>query len=136
MDALQLRFERLGNERTFLVPELQISATKNPLDNNRAQYRVWLGDEEAAFITFDIFWPDELNLYEIVVAKHLRRRGVGASVIQFAADLARTMEKKRLSIRAGRIGEQTKDELISYYQRRGLVLSADQPDLLYLEVTP
>ncbi len=133
MDALPLKFEELGNARTFSVHELQISAERNPLDVNRQQYRVWLHEQEAAFITFDIFLPNELNLYEIVVARHLRCRDIGSSVIRFAADLAKSMEKNRLSIRAGQIGEQTKDELISYYKRRGLIQSANDPDLLYFE---
>ncbi len=115
-------------------PNSKTSAEKNPLDGNRQQYRVWSENQEAAFITFDIFFPDELNLYEIVVAKNLRGRGIGSVLILFAVDLARTMGKQRLSIRAGQIGEQTKDELIAYYKRRGLIPSTDDPDLLYFEV--
>jgi GNAT superfamily N-acetyltransferase len=130
-----IKFEKLGNERTFSVPELQRSACKNPLDDKRLQYRVWLDGQEAAFVTFDIFLTDELNLYEIVVAKDLRCRGVGSAAIIFAADLGREMGKSRLSIRAGKIGEQSKEELIGFYRRRGLAQSNDDPDLLELELS-
>jgi hypothetical protein len=129
-----IRFEKLDALRSFKTAELQKSACKNPLDENRAQYRVWLDEQEAAFVTFDIFWPQELNLYEVVVAKDLRRRGVCTAIIRFAANLAVEMGKFALTIRAGQIGEQTKSELIEFYKRRGLEPRSDDPDLLELKL--
>ena len=129
-----IRFEQLDALRSFGSPELQESADNNPLDANRAQYRVWLDGEEAAFFTFDIFLPGELNLYEVVVAKNFQSRGVCTKIINFAVDFARRAGKKTLTIRAGQIGEQTKPELIEFYKRRGLTPRKNDPELLELRL--
>lgn len=129
---LKIRFEELGAQRTFSSAELQERSSCNPWDENRKQYRVWLGGDEAAFLTFDIFWPDELNLYELFVATSYRGIGVGSAAVAFAIDLARTMRKPRLSIRAIPLSNQSQEDLIAWYRRRGLQPSADDPELLII----
>ncbi len=129
-----LKFEEITVERKFSIPELSESAAKNVWREDKKQYRVWLDDQEAAFVTFDTFWPDQLNLYEVVVAKAFRRRGVGSSVIRFAVNLARQMGKARLTVRVGKIGEQTKEEIKSFYLHRGLRPSPNDADLFEIDV--
>jgi GNAT superfamily N-acetyltransferase len=134
LNNVRLTFEELGRDRPFRTPELMERAIHNSWDKNRKQYRVWLGDQEAAFVTFDIFWPDQLNLYELIVAKDLRNRGIGSSIIGFAVDLAKEMGKPCLTIRAGQIGEQTKEELRCFYQRRGFTADPNDADFFIMRV--
>jgi len=96
---------------------------------------VWLGDDEVAFLTFDIFLPDELNLYEIFVARRYRRQGVGSEVIRFAADLGRLMCKKRLSIWARPLSHQSQEDLIAWYVRRGLKPTEEDDELLVIDLS-
>jgi GNAT superfamily N-acetyltransferase len=131
----KIRFEELGSQRMFALPELQARADRNPLDEKRKQYRVWFGDDEVAFLTFDIFLPDELNVYEIFVAKKYRRQGVGSEVIRFAADLGRFMCKKRLSIWARPLSDQSQEDLIAWYVRRGLKPTEDDHERLLMDLS-
>ncbi len=85
-------------------------------------------------MTFDIFWPKELNLYELFVATKYRGHGVGTAAILFAADLGRRMGKAQLSIRATPLSEQSQDDLIAWYVRRGLTPTAEDPELLMLDL--
>ena len=57
----QIRFEELGEERPFTSAELQARAKANPWKNGRKQYRVWLGEFEVAYLSFDVFWDDQVN---------------------------------------------------------------------------
>ena len=93
-----------------------------------------LGDQEAAFVTFDICWPDELNLYECFVAREYRRQGVGTEIIRFAADLGRQMGKKQLSIRARPLAEQSQADLIAWYTHQGLTPSTHDPEFLLMDL--
>ena len=130
--ALTVRFEELGSVRTFSCADLQQRADLNAWDESRRQYRVWMEEREAAFLTFDIFWDDQLNLYEIFVTKEMRGRGIGTEAILFAADLGRKLGKPRLTIRAISLSEQSQEDLIAWYRRRGLLPSADDPELLVM----
>ena len=129
----QVRFEELGAQRSFVLPELEERSRRNPWDEKRQQYRVWLGEQEAAFMTFDIFWENELNLYELFVATSCRGMGVGTAAVAFAINLAKTMRKPRLSIRAIPLSDQSQEQLIAWYVRRGLRPSADDPELLVID---
>jgi GNAT superfamily N-acetyltransferase len=130
----EIRFEELGSTRIFESTELQDRANHNSWDERRKQYLIWLGDHEAAFMTFDIFLPKELNLYELFVATEYRGHGVGTAAILFAADLGRRMGKAQLSIRARPLSEQSQDDLIAWYVRRGLTPTAEDPELLMLDL--
>lgn len=129
-----IRFEEIGPHRTFSSSELQQRADHNPWDKNRKQYRVWLGAQEAAFLTFDICWPNELNLYEVFVSAEHRRRGVGGAIIRFAADLGRRMGKPRLTVRARPLSAQSQDDLIAWYVRQGLISSPGDREFLVLDL--
>lgn len=124
------RFEELGSERIFALPELQARAEANPFGPGRKQYRVWLDKKEAAYLSLDTFWDDQLNLYEIFVAESLRHQGVGTKCIRFAIDLGRQLGKPRLTVRPTPLSSQSKDELIAWYVRRGFVQAKDAPELL------
>jgi GNAT superfamily N-acetyltransferase len=115
----QIRFEELREERPFTSAELQARAKANPWKKGRKQYRVWLGESEAAYLSFDVFWDDQVNLYEIFVAAEFRKQGVGARCIRFAIDLAKELQKPRVTVRPGYIGGQSKDELRQWYIRKG-----------------
>ena len=130
----EIRFEVLGSQRIFESAELQDRANQNSWDEWRKQYRIWLGDHEAAFMTFDIFLPNELNLYELFVATEYRGHGVGTAAIRFAADLGRRMGKAQLSIRARPLSGQSQDDLIAWYIRRGLTPRAEDPEFLMLNL--
>ena len=129
-----LRWEKLGRERVFSVPELQERQARNPYDEDREQYRVWYAGEEAAFVTYDIFWPDQLNLYEMIVARHLRGRGIGTRILLFSRELAGRMGKPKLSVRAGQFAEKTKEELRGFYLRRGLRFEEHDPNLFLFDI--
>ena len=91
-------------------------------------------EREAGFLTFDIFWPDQLNLYEIFVAKEMRGLGIGTQAILFAADLGRNLGKPRLTIRAHSLGGQSQEGLIAWYVSRGLSPSPEDSEFLIMEL--
>jgi GNAT superfamily N-acetyltransferase len=130
----QLRFEELGEERPFASAELQARAKGNPWKKGRKQYRVWLGESEAAYLSFDVFWDDRVNLYEIFVAAEFRGRGVGIECIRFAIKLTKELQKPRLTVQPGDIGGQSKDELRQWYIRRGFNPVKDEAELLEIIV--
>lgn len=130
-----IRFEKLGKQRTFASEELQARADSNPLQKGRDQYRVWLEGREAAYVSFDIRGKDELNLYEVFVVEELRKHGVGTEIVLFAIELAKKLEKQRLTVRPGQIADQSEADLVAWYERRGLAPSADDPDLLEIKLT-
>ena len=121
-----IRFEKLGRLRTFRSSELQARADNNPLSDARKQYRVWVAESEAAYLSFDI-WPTELSLYEIFVAREFRDCGVGSECIRFAIKLATRLGKPRLTVRPGPLAEQSKEDLIAWYKRRGFTEVAGEP---------
>jgi GNAT superfamily N-acetyltransferase len=133
--ALRLLFEQIGPQRQFSLSELQERADHNVWSKDRRQYRVWLGEQDVAFLTFDIFWEDQLNLYEVFVASGYRRCGVGAAIIRFAADLARRMGKPRLTIRARPLSGQSQKDLIAWYIRQGLTPTPGEPEFLVMDIT-
>lgn len=130
-----IRFEELGIKRTFASSELQARANDNPLTDARKQYRVWLGDQEAAYLSFDVFWPEEINLYEIFVVSELRDHGIGSACIRFAVDLTKQLEKPRLTVRPKPLSGQSKDDLVAWYVRRGFTPMTDDPELLEIVIT-
>jgi GNAT superfamily N-acetyltransferase len=97
--AQEFRFEELGEERKLSSSELQVRADNNPLQEGRKQYLVKLGDREAAYLSFDVFLPDEVNLYEVFVAREIRNHGVGSACIQFAVELTKRLGKSKLTVR-------------------------------------
>ena len=125
-----IRFEELDSQRSFAVAELQVRADGNPLTEGRKQYRVWLDDQEAAYLSFDTFWEDQLNLYEVFVAEAVRNQGVGTEIIHFAAKLGRQMDKPRLTVLPEPLSEQPKGDLIGWYMRRGFKVAPDNSELL------
>lgn len=114
-----IRFEELGIQRTFALADLQARADANPLTEHRKQYRVWMGDREAAYLSFDIAWEDQLNLYEVFVAESMRGKGVGSATIRFAINLGRQMGKPRLTVKPGPLSDQSMADLVAWYMRRG-----------------
>ena len=131
-----IRFERLSNERTFASPELQARADSNPLTDGRMQFRVWMGDREAAYLSFDIFWPDQLNLYEIFIVREFRsQRLVGPACVGFGVELARELHKPRLTVLPTPLSEQTTEELVGWYKRRGFTPTDDPRGLLEIVLT-
>jgi GNAT superfamily N-acetyltransferase len=130
-----IQFEELGSERTFASAELQERANGNPLAEGRKQYRVWLDDSEAAYLTFDTCWEDQLNLYEVFVATAIRNQGVGTKIIRFALDLARKMGKPRLTVRPEPLSEQSKPDLIAWCTHQGFTPTAEDPQLLEIPPT-
>jgi GNAT superfamily N-acetyltransferase len=128
--APEFRFEELGEVRKFSSTELQARADSNPLQDGRKQYLVKLGDREAAYLSFDVFWPDEVNLYEVFVARELRNHGVGSACIQFGVGLTTKLGKSKLTVRPKPLSEQSKGDLIAWYMRRGFTAMADEPELL------
>src|ERR1700722_1570167 len=126
----QIRFDELGPERTFASAELQTRASGNPWQRGRRQFRVLLSETEVAYLSFDVFWEDQVNLYEIFVASAFRNRGVGCECICFAIRFTRELGKPRLTVRPGDIGGQTKAEVREWYIRRGFIPVKDEPDLL------
>jgi GNAT superfamily N-acetyltransferase len=132
---LNLRFEELTRSRTFQIPELAESAERNTWTPDRKQYRVWLNNREAAFVTFDAFWPDRLVLYEMVVAKDLRRKGIGSAIIHFAIELAKQLNKPRLTVLVGQIGDLTTKELRAFYAGCGLTPATGDPNAFEIVVT-
>jgi GNAT superfamily N-acetyltransferase len=128
--AGRVQFKELGKERTFSRPDLQVQADANPLAPGRKQYRVQVDQQEAAYLSFDMFWGDQLNLYEIFVAESFRGQGVGSECIRFAVDLARELGKPRVTVRPTPLSGQSKDDLIACYVRSGFVPAKDAPELL------
>ncbi len=128
--AGRVQFKELGKERTFSLPELQVRADANPLAPGRKQYRVQVDQQDAAYLSFDTFWGDQLNLYEIFVAESFRGQGVGSECICFAVDLAGELGKPRLTVRPTPLSGQSKDNLIAWYVHRGFVPAKDAPELL------
>ena len=133
--AQEFRFEELGEEREFSSSELQARADSNPLQDGRKQYLVKLGDREAAYLSFDVFLPDEVNLYEVFVARELRNRGAGSACIQFAIELTKKLGKSKLTVRPKPLSEQSKGDLIAWYMRHGFTPMADEPRLLEIVLT-
>ena len=131
-----VRFEEIGPERNFDLQELQERANHNAWNKNRKQYRVWSGDRQVAFVTFDTCWEDELNLYEVFVARQYRGQVIGTVIVQFAADLGKQMGKPRLTIRARPLSDQSQSELIAWYVRRGLIPREGEPEFLVMELSP
>lgn len=129
-----LRFEELGPERTFASAELQDRANSNPWTKARQQYRVWCGEVEAAYLSFDIHWPDEINLYELWVVGELRGRGIGASCVRFAIELTKQFGKPRLSVRPGPLDGRSKAENRKWYRKQGFKPMKGEPDLLEIVV--
>src|SRR5882762_1268588 len=117
------RFEELGAQRVFTSPELQERADGNPLTTDRKQFRVWLGEAEAAYLSFDINHPEGSmnNLYEICVARDFRNRGVGSECIRFAVELTKQLKKVRLVVRPKPFGPGawSKTRLRKWYTDRG-----------------
>jgi GNAT superfamily N-acetyltransferase len=130
----EIRFEELGEERPFASAELQARAKANRWQKGRKQFRVWLGESEAAYLSFDVFWGDQVNLYEVFVAAEFRTRGVGAECIRFAMKLTKELQKPRLTVKPGYIGGQSKDELRQWYIRRGFNPVKDEAELLEIIV--
>jgi GNAT superfamily N-acetyltransferase len=128
--AQEFQFEELGQERKFSSSELQARADGNPLQDGRKQYLVKLGDREAAYLSFDVCWPDEVNLYEVFVERELRNLGVGSACIQFGVKLATKLGKSKLTVRPKPLSEQLKGDLIAWYMRRGFKPMANEPRLL------
>jgi GNAT superfamily N-acetyltransferase len=123
-------FEGLGKERTFALRELQTRADANPLADGRKQFRVWLGNREAAYLSFDTGWEDQLNLYEVFVAEAMRGQGVGTEIISFAIDLCREMGKPRLTVRPTPLSKQSMADLVAWYMRRGFKSAPEGSQLL------
>ena len=128
--AGRVQFKELGKERTFSLPDLQVRADANPLAPGRKQYRVQVYKQDAAYLSFDTFLGDQLNLYEIFVAASFRGQGIGSECIRFAVDLARELGKPRVTVRPTPLSGQSKDDLIAWYVRRGFVSAKDAPELL------
>ena len=128
MAERNIRFEELGKERTFALHELQVRADTNPLAEECRQYRVLLDENEAAYLSFDV-WLDELNLYEVFVAEVLRNQGIGTRIISFAIDLGKQMGKTRLTVRPRPLSDQPEADLVAWYLRRGFTPTAS-PELL------
>jgi GNAT superfamily N-acetyltransferase len=128
--AEDIRLEELGRVRAFGSPELQTRADGNPLAPGRKQYRVWLGDREAAYLSFDVFWPNQINLYEVFVASEIRNRGVGSACIRFAIGLTKELAKPRLTVLPTPLSDMSENDLIAWYLRRGFTRVADEPKLL------
>jgi GNAT superfamily N-acetyltransferase len=126
----KVQFKELGQERKFTMPELQTRADANPLAPGRKQYRVQVDEQDAAYLSFDTFWGDQLNLYEIFVTETFRGQRVGSECILFAVDLARELGKSRVTVRPTPLSSQSKDDLIAWYVRRGFVPAKDAPELL------
>ncbi|HYW67711.1 MAG TPA: GNAT family N-acetyltransferase [Candidatus Dormibacteraeota bacterium] len=133
--AQEFRFEELGEIRKFSSRELQARADSNPLQDGRRQFLVKLGDREAAYLSFDVFLPDEVNLYEVFVARELRNHGVGSACIQFGVELTTKLGKSKLTVRPKPLSEQSKGDLVAWYMRRGFAPMADDPHLLKIVVT-
>jgi GNAT superfamily N-acetyltransferase len=115
----QVQFKELDKERTFSRPELQTLADANPLAPGRKQYRVQVDQQDAAHLSFDTFWEDQLNLYEMFVAEFFCGSGIGSECIRFAVDLARELGKPRFTVRPTPLSGQSKDDLIAWYVHRG-----------------
>ncbi len=133
---LNVQFEELGQQRTFALAELQLRADGNPLADGQKQYRVLLDGHEAAYASFDTFWEDQLNLYEVFVAGQFRNEGVGTAIIHFAVELCRRMDKPRLTVRPKPLSEQPEAELVAWYLRRGFTPTAEDPKLLEIVLKP
>lgn len=129
---MQIEFEELGSQRTFALPELQARADGNPWSEARRQYRVQRNKQEVAYLSFDVFLPSEINLYEIFVAAQYRGQGIGCACILFAIDLGKQMGKERLSVRPEPLSEQSKEDLIEWYLRRGFVSKKGESGFLVL----
>lgn len=113
-----LRFEELGRVREFALPELQARADNNLLAPGRRQFRVWLGDREAAYLSFDI-WDDELNLYEVFVANAMRGQGIGSEILSLSITFAKQLKKSRLTVCPHPLSDQRPEDLVEWYMRRG-----------------
>ncbi len=133
MDSI-FRFEELGSQRTFASAALQARANNNPWTKARKQYRVWFGEVEAAYLSFDIHWPAEINLYELWVVAELRDRGIGSECVRFAIELTKQLGKPRLSVRPGPLDGRTKADNRKWYRSRGFKPMKGEPDLLEIMV--
>jgi GNAT superfamily N-acetyltransferase len=134
MESQQIHFEELGAKRTFAAAELQARANGNPWQEGRRQFKAPLGEMEVAYLSFDAFWDDQINLYEIFVASDFRNRGVGCECIRFAIKLTRQLGKPRLTVRAGYLGGQSKAEVVEWYKRRGYTHVKGEQDFLEIVV--
>jgi GNAT superfamily N-acetyltransferase len=128
-----LRFEKLGKHRVFALAELQERADHNPLDDGREQYRVWIGDQEAAYLSFDTFYTDQLNMYEIFVASNLWNMGIGTKIIEFAVELGKQMGKTRLTARPRPLSDQSLTDLITWYVNRGFTPDKNEKGLFEIK---
>jgi GNAT superfamily N-acetyltransferase len=91
---------------------------------------VKLGDREAAYLSFDVFWPDQINLYEIFVVRDLRNHGIGSECIRFALELTKSLSKPKLTVWPRPLSDQSQDDLVAWYMRRGFTPMLDNSELL------
>lgn len=128
----KVQFEELGKVRRFESAELQERADRNPWRNTRKQYRVSFEGKEAGYLSFDISWEDEFNLYEVFILEAIRNQGVGTECIRFAVNLGKELRKPRLTVQPGQISNLTLDDLVSWYKHRGFSVAPD--GLEFLEI--
>lgn len=130
----QIRFEELGQRRIFASAVLQAEANNNPWGPERKQYRVWFGDIEAAYLSFDTNWPDQLRLYELWVVAELRNRGIGSSCVRFAVELTKQLAKPRLTVHPGPLDGRPKAENRKWYRKRGFKCVKGDADSLEIVI--
>lgn len=86
--------------------------------------------EKVAFVVLDV-WPDNENviLYELYVPPRLWRHGVGSATLVAIEAYVRNLGRTSLELDARALTEQLEqDWLERWYERRGYVRSADQPE--------
>ena len=106
----------------------------NPWLEDRPRYIVRRGDEEVAFLAFDLCCPDIL-MYEIFIRQGYRGQGIGSLLIKEAADVGREYGCTRLLVRPEELlSEYPVNKLTDWYQKRGFAEVSDNPGLLQLAI--
>lgn len=113
-------------------------------------YAVWEDGQEVALLSLEFYPRDEfpeseyppseypqtdrLDIYELYVPEHLRKRGIGTRALAAAEQHARELGLSRTHLTANPLfNTHTQEELIDWYNRRGYEMDKSQNHANVLE---
>jgi GNAT superfamily N-acetyltransferase len=118
---MEIRLIEAVTHLDFESPELRKRAQESSKSIKTTHYRAIANTREVAFVSLDR-WPElgHMVLYEIFIAKKLRRQGIGSDVLAEVESTAIKEEVYVMRLRPKPLDEGiSQQELDNWYARRG-----------------
>ncbi len=115
----------------FEFPELRQRSQESSKSENTIHYRVTKDGQEVAFISLDRWpTPNYMVLYEIYVAKKMRRQGIGTAVLAEVENAAIKEGISKMLVCPRPLDQEISQQgLVEWYAHLGYHLDANTNDM-------